>query len=121
MVRTPGNNEKYLRKGFDGAYSEGGTLFLDERCDPAKPTANLMIYGHDMSDGSMFGELEAYASETYGAAHPVICFDTLTQPGQYRLLAAFTARCITAPTSASNITSSSTPQTRPGSAAMYPA
>ena len=48
-----------------------------------------MIYGHDMSDGSMFGELEAYASEAYGAAHPTICFDTLTQPGQYRLLAAF--------------------------------
>ena len=73
----------------DRAYSEGGTLFLDERCDPAKPTANLMIYGHDMSDGSMFGELEAYASAAYGAAHPTICFDTLTQPGQYRLLAAF--------------------------------
>lgn len=89
VVRTPGNNEKYLRRGFDGAYSEGGTLFLDEHCDPTKPTANLMIYGHDMNDGSMFGELEAYASETYGAAHPTICFDTLTQPGQYQLLAAF--------------------------------
>lgn len=89
VVRTPGNNEKYLRKGFDGGYSEGGTLFLDERCDPEKPTANLMIYGHDMNDGSMFGGLEAYADEAYGKEHAALRFDTLTEPGEYELLAAF--------------------------------
>lgn len=89
VVRTPGNNEKYLRKGFDGAYSEGGTLFLDERCDPALPTANLMIYGHDMNDGSMFGKLAAYADEAFGKEHAELRFDTLTEPGRYQLLAAF--------------------------------
>ena len=91
VVRTPGNNEKYLRRGFDGAYATGGTLFLDENCDPGidKVTANQMIYGHDMNDGTMFGKLHLYADEEYGREHSVIRFDTLWEKGEYRLLAAF--------------------------------
>lgn len=94
VVRTPGNNEKYLRLGFDGAYAAGGTLFLDERCDPGAetPTANQMIYGHDMNDGSMFGTLHLYADEEYGKEHSLIRFDTLWETGEYQLLAAFYSR-----------------------------
>ena len=91
VVRTPGDNEKYLRLGFDGAYATGGTLFLDERCDPVveKVTANQMIYGHDMHDGTMFGDLHLYAGEEYGKEHSLIRFDTLHEVGEYQLLAAF--------------------------------
>ena len=91
VVRTPGDNEKYLRLGFDGAYATGGTLFLDERCDPGveKVTANQMIYGHDMHDGTMFGKLHLYAGEEYGKEHSLIRFDTLHEVGEYQLLAAF--------------------------------
>ena len=91
VVRTPGDNEKYLRLGFDGAYATGGTLFLDERCDPGveKVTANQMIYGHDMHDGTMFGDLHLYAGEDYGKEHSLIRFDTLHEVGEYQLLAAF--------------------------------
>ena len=32
VVQTPGDNEYYLRRGFDRFYAVGGTLFLDERC-----------------------------------------------------------------------------------------
>lgn len=89
VMYTPGQNEKYLRRGFDGLYSEGGCLFLDERCSTAAPTANLMIYGHDMNDGSMFGRLIDYAEADYGRQHSRIRFDTLQQQGEYQLLAAF--------------------------------
>ena len=42
VVQTPGDNEYYLRRGFDRLYATGGTLFMDEHCsiDPAAPTAN---------------------------------------------------------------------------------
>lgn len=30
VVQTPGNNEYYLRRGFDRLYATGGTLFMDE-------------------------------------------------------------------------------------------
>lgn len=91
VVRTPGDNEKYLRLGFDGVYATGGTLFLDENCDPGvdRVTANQMIYGHDMSDGTMFGKLYLYEDEEYGKAHSSIRFDTLWEKGEYQLLAAF--------------------------------
>ena len=50
VVQTPGDNEYYLRRGFDRLYAVGGTLFLDERCstDPDALTANWLIYGHNM-------------------------------------------------------------------------
>ena len=71
--------------------ADGGTLFLDERCDPGveKVTANQMIYGHDMHDGTMFGKLHLYAGEDYGKEHSLIRFDTLHEVGEYQLLAAF--------------------------------
>ncbi len=37
VVQTPGNNEYYLRRGFDRLYATGGTLFMDEHC-PSIPT-----------------------------------------------------------------------------------
>ena len=37
---------------------------MDEHCsiDPDAPTANWLIYGHNMADGSMFGQLTRYRS-----------------------------------------------------------
>ena len=81
------------RGGREGVFelAHGGTLFLDERCDPGveKVTANQMIYGHDMHDGTMFGKLHLYAGEDYGKEHSLIRFDTLHEVGEYQLLAAF--------------------------------
>lgn len=89
VVQTVGDNEYYLRRGLDGEYAEGGTLFLDEHCATQPATANLMIYGHDMNDGSMFGQLELYAEKEYGEQHATLYFDTLYETGEYQLLAAF--------------------------------
>ena len=56
VLQTPGDNEYYLRRGFDRLYSTAGSLFLDERCRlGADPTANWLIYGHNMADGSIAG------------------------------------------------------------------
>ena len=67
VVQTPGNNEYYLRRGFDRLYATGGTLFMDEHCsiDPDAPTANWLIYGHNMADGSM--QVVAALDTTLGA------------------------------------------------------
>ena len=67
VVQTPGDNEYYLRRGFDRFYAVGGTLFLDERCSVSTdaPTANWLIYGHNMHDGSMFGQLVRYRDEEF--------------------------------------------------------
>ena len=65
------------------AEADGGTLFLDERCSVSAdaPTANWLIYGHNMHDGSMFGQLVRYRDEDFYKAHPTFTFDTLYEGG----------------------------------------
>ena len=88
VLQTPGDNEYYLRRGFDRLYATSGSLFLDERCRiTPDPTANWLIYGHNMADGSMFGELDAYANEDFWREHPTFTFDTLTEPGTWAVVA----------------------------------
>lgn len=90
VVQTPGDNEYYLRRGFDRFYAVGGTLFLDERCSVSTdaPTANWLIYGHNMHDGSMFGQLVRYRDEDFYKAHPTFTFDTLYEGGTWQVVAA---------------------------------
>ena len=90
VVQTPGDNEYYLRRGFDRFYAVGGTLFLDERCSVSAnaPTANWLIYGHNMHDGSMFGQLVRYRDEDFYKAHPTFTFDTLYKGGTWQVVAA---------------------------------
>ena len=90
VVQTPGDNEYYLRRGFDRFYAVGGTLFLDERCSVSAdaPTANWLIYGHNMRDGSMFGQLVRYRDEDFYKAHPTFTFDTLYESGTWQVVAA---------------------------------
>lgn len=88
VMQTPGDNEYYLRRGFDRMYSTAGSLFLDERCEwGADPTANWLIYGHNMADGTMFGGLQRYADPDFYQQHPTFSFDTLTQEGTWRIVA----------------------------------
>lgn len=88
-MQTPGDNEYYLRRGFDRFYAVGGTLFLDERCsvEPDAPTDNWLIYGHNMRDGSMFGQLVRYRDEAFCQAHPTFTFDTLYETATWQVAA----------------------------------
>lgn len=88
VMQTPGDNEYYLRRGFDKVYSLAGSLFLDENCRITSPsTANWLIYGHNMSDGSMFGQLDKYAEESFYREHPTFEFDTLYEEMQWQIVA----------------------------------
>ncbi len=93
VMWTPQEPEHYLRRAFDGSYAVSGSLFVGAGCAP--DAAHVIIYGHNMKDGSMFGSLLDYASEDYARRHPVIRFDTLSQSGEYRLLAAFYSHAYT--------------------------
>ncbi len=83
------DEEYYLTRDFYGNANANGQLILDAQCDPFKPDVNLVISGHDMKSGKMFGTLQRYASERFGEQHPIIEFDTLFWRGRYRLVAAF--------------------------------
>lgn len=87
VMLTPEEPEYYLRRAFDGSSSDSGSLFLDSTWTPESNHA--IIYGHNMKNGTMFGNLLRYESSQYAQEHPVIRFDTLRQEGEYRVLAMF--------------------------------
>lgn len=93
VMYTPQEPEYYLRRAFDGSDAVSGSLFIGAGCAPGG--AHVIIYGHNMNDGSMFGSLAQYAEKDYAAAHPVIRFDTLDEAGEYRVLAAFYSHAYT--------------------------
>lgn len=74
VMHTPRNPQKYLRTNFYGEYSQSGVPFLDYRC--SLDSGNLLIYGHNMKNGTMFGELKNYTDSSFCAEHPTIEFQT---------------------------------------------
>lgn len=81
----------YLRHDFDGEYSVYGVPYLDEGCrlDAGGQSENLIIYGHNMKTGTIFGCLTGYKKPEYYAGHPTITFDTLYGDAEYEVFAAF--------------------------------
>lgn len=74
VMHTPRNPQKYLRMNFYGKYSQSGIPFLDYRC--SLDSGDLLIYGHNMKNGTMFGELKSYTDPAFCADHPIIEFQT---------------------------------------------
>lgn len=87
VMHTPDEPERYLHTDFLGEYSYPGVPFVDAACTP--DSDNLLIYGHNMGNGSMFHCLLEYAKKDYWEEHPVITFDTLYEEQKYEVLAAF--------------------------------
>ena len=85
------DNEYYLKYNFYNKYSSYGTLFFDYRNKIDKTDKNLIIHGHQMRDGQMFGTLEKYKNLDYYKEHPVFRLDTVAEPGQYKIISAFYA------------------------------
>lgn len=84
------DNKFYLSHDMDGVYDKYGMLILDDKCDIGAKCPQLVIYGHNVNSGKLFGELLFYKEEAYCDYHPQICFDTLYGRGTYTVFAAFT-------------------------------
>ena len=83
------NNEYFLNHNFNQQSDRNGALFLDKDCDVLEPSTNLIIYGHHMKSGNMFGTLDKYSSEEYYKEHPVIQFDSIYEKGTYEVMYVF--------------------------------
>lgn len=86
------NNEYYLDHNFNQEYDKNGSLFLDKDCNAAFPNTNMIIYGHHMKSGKMFGNLNYYSKESYYKEHPQIQFDTIYEEGLYDIMYVFRSR-----------------------------
>lgn len=89
VMQTPGTEDYYLHRNFDGEYSKRGCIFLKATCDVFEPSDNIVIYGHNMRDDSMFGELDNYTRKSYWQEHRYITFNTLLEKHTYEIIAVF--------------------------------
>ena len=81
------DNRFYLDHDFTGVKNSSGALFLDESSPLNPDTQNLLIHGHSMNDGSMFGILTHYRRLEFLKRHPLISFSTLWEKETYAVFA----------------------------------
>lgn len=91
-VMQTANNEYYLDHNYNQEYDKNGSIFMDANCDVVHRNTNLIIYGHHMKSGKMFGNLNKYSSESYCKEHSLIQFDTIYEKGTYQVMYVFRSR-----------------------------
>lgn len=79
------DNSEYLNKTVTGEEARAGSIFIDYRniFDEVKDgvmqesSDNIIIYGHEMATGKMFGSLKMYKDNSYYyEEHPIIEFNS---------------------------------------------
>lgn len=89
VMWTPRDENYYLYRGFDGEDNKNGCLILDTDSSLDPPTTNLIIHGHNMRSGAMFGNLTDYESEDFYQDHKAITLYTEECQRNYEVIAVF--------------------------------
>ena len=91
IVQVP-DNEYYLDHGFDHQPFRAGTVFMDYRdrfgFDEASQSDNILLYGHNMANNTMFGSLRRYRQDlTFYKEAPYIELESNYQHYTYVIFA----------------------------------
>lgn len=82
------DNNTYLRHNRDGKKRESGEIFLDYRCDAANLSRHLILYGHNMRNGTMFHDLNSYKHKDFFKQNPVITLYYKGEKYEYEVFSA---------------------------------
>ena len=77
--------EHYLRRTYKGEWRTAGSIFLQWDCSPE--SRNLVAYGHNMNDGTMFAILQKMADEAFRNEHSKILLQTSDGLREYKIAA----------------------------------
>ena len=87
VMQTPADPNYYLKHDFEKNYTDYGCPFMQADCDVQAPSDNLILYGHNMKDGSMFADLAKYRSKDFWQTHKTVWFDTAVGGCAYEIFA----------------------------------
>ncbi len=97
--RQEDGNDFYIEHNIDKEKADAGSIFLDWRNNfdyvvdgtrVFENSGNLVIYGHEMKDRSMFGSLSDYMDvDGYYSAHPLIMLSSNYEDYVYKIFAYF--------------------------------
>jgi sortase B len=89
-VTQADNNEFYLAYDVNKIKNAAGSIFMDYRNQVGSLNRNIIVYGHDMNNGSMFADLLSYESKWNFDNKSIIAFDTLYADGKWKIFSAYT-------------------------------
>lgn len=89
VMWTPEDETYYLYRAFDGSENKNGCLLLDADSCLAPLTTNLIIHGHNMKSGAMFGNLTNYEDQAFYEKHKNIILYTEECQRNYKVIAVF--------------------------------
>jgi sortase B len=95
VMQTKDSPEYYIDKNFKKQYQTAGSLFASEISDVDKPTDMVIIYGHHMKTGAMFGTMGDWLEKDFFNAHQEVIFDTLTERNEYVVYGLFKTQVYT--------------------------
>ena len=88
IVQTD-NNDYYLDHSITGTYLNSGTIFADYRNSGDFTDRNTVIYGHNMSSGSMFANLSKFKGSGFFKRTPYIYIHTENGIYVYRVFSVY--------------------------------
>ena len=86
------DNEYYMTHNYKKEKSKNGSIFLTKDYDWKVPSSNLLIYGHNLKNGTMFQELLKYENKKFEQEHPIIRFTTEKEDAEYEIISVFKSR-----------------------------
>ncbi len=101
VMQTPSDEQYYLNRDFNGRYSVYGCIIADtdsqigtgtraeDYTDGSAPGTNIILHGHNMKNGTMFGGLDKYRDQSYEKSHSIIKFSSLYEDREYQICAVF--------------------------------
>ena len=87
IMQSSNNPDYYLKHNFNKEHSRFGVPYMQEDCN--LQSDNIVIYGHNMKNKSMFNELTQYKNKDFYNAHKYITFETMSESRTYEIIATF--------------------------------
>ncbi|MBQ2938590.1 MAG: class B sortase [Clostridia bacterium] len=87
VMQTKDDPIFYIHRDWNKKDSITGLPLIDARC--TLESENIIIYSHNMKNGSMFGSLKKYKDKSYYEKHKNIKFDTIYEEAEYQIIGVF--------------------------------
>ena len=90
VMQTPQEPNYYLYRDFHQKDAPSGSLFASEHSSVTRPSDVVIINGHRMKTGAMFGNFGKFLEQDYLTDHSRVVFDTLVGRNEYKIWCVFT-------------------------------
>ena len=85
------DNKYYETRNYDKKASKSGAIFMDYRNGNPAQQWNLIIYGHNMKNGTMFADINEYKNENFFKKNNIITFYWQGNKAEWEVFSAFVA------------------------------